>query len=90
MEKAADMERLEQQMAFVRELDKLKRVQRQTWLTDTSRKENSAEHSWHVAVMALPTEIPDVLEVSVADLEHGDADAVEDAVIGAWELQSGR
>jgi hypothetical protein len=25
----------------------------------------------------------------VADLEHGNADAVEDAVIGAWELQSG-
>ena len=47
------MERLEQQIAFVRELDKLKRVQRQTWLTDTSRKENSAEHSWHIAVMAL-------------------------------------
>ena len=47
------MERLEQQIAFVRELDKLKRVQRQTWLTDTSRKENSAEHSWHIAVMAM-------------------------------------
>ena len=26
----------------------------------------------------------------VADLEHGSADAVEDAIIGAWELQSGR
>jgi len=26
----------------------------------------------------------------VADLEHGNADAVEDAVIGAWELQSSR
>jgi len=26
----------------------------------------------------------------VADIENGDADAVEDAVIGAWELQSGR
>jgi len=47
------MERLEQQIAFVRELDKLKRIQRQTWLTDKSRKENAAEHSWHIAVMAL-------------------------------------
>jgi putative hydrolases of HD superfamily len=47
------MERLEQQIAFVRELDKLKQVQRQTWLTDKRRKENSAEHSWHIAVMAL-------------------------------------
>ena len=26
----------------------------------------------------------------VADLEHGNADAIEDALIGAWELQSGR
>ena len=26
----------------------------------------------------------------VADLEHGNADAIEDAVIGAWELQSGK
>ncbi len=47
------MERLEQQITFVRELDKLKRIQRQTWLTDTSRQENSAEHSWHIAVMAM-------------------------------------
>lgn len=51
--KAESMERLEQQITFVRELDKLKRVQRQTWLTDTSRQENSAEHSWHIAVMAM-------------------------------------
>lgn len=47
------MERLERQIAFVRELDKLKSVQRQTWLMDASRRENSAEHSWHIAVMAL-------------------------------------
>jgi putative hydrolase of HD superfamily len=50
---AKRMERLEQQITFVRELDKLKRVQRQTWLTNTSRQENSAEHSWHIAVMAM-------------------------------------
>jgi len=47
------MARLEQQIIFIRELDKLKRVRRQTWLTDNSRQENSAEHSWHIAVMAL-------------------------------------
>jgi len=28
--------------------------------------------------------------VTLADLENGNADAVEDAVIGAWELQSGK
>lgn len=47
------MERLARQIAFVKELDRLKGVQRQTWLADASRRENSAEHSWHIAVMAL-------------------------------------
>ena len=47
------MERLAQQIEFIRELDRLKQVQRQTWLMDTSRKENSAEHSWHIAVAAM-------------------------------------
>ena len=46
-------DRLERQIRFIRELDRLKTVQRQTWLMDTSRKENSAEHSWHIAVMAM-------------------------------------
>lgn len=47
------MERLARQITFVKELDRLKGVQRQTWLADASRRENSAEHSWHIAVMAL-------------------------------------
>lgn len=47
------MTRLEKQFNFIRELDRLKTVQRQTWLMDASRKENSAEHSWHIAVMAM-------------------------------------
>jgi putative hydrolase of HD superfamily len=46
-------DRLERQLRFIRELDRLKSVRRQTWLMDTSRKENSAEHSWHIAVMAM-------------------------------------
>ncbi len=46
-------DRLERQLDFICQLDKLKKVQRQTWLMDTSRKENSAEHSWHIAVMAM-------------------------------------
>jgi len=46
------MERLEQQLSFVIELDKLKTILRQTLLTDGSRRENTAEHSWHLAVMA--------------------------------------
>jgi putative hydrolase of HD superfamily len=48
-----DPDRLEQQIAFVREADKLKTIDRQTLLTDASRRENDAEHSWHLALMAL-------------------------------------
>lgn len=45
--------RLAQQIQFVLEIDQLKRVLRQTLLTDGSRRENSAEHSWHIAIMAI-------------------------------------
>ena len=48
-----DPERLEQQIEFIREADKLKTIDRQTLLTDASRRENDAEHSWHLALMAL-------------------------------------
>jgi putative hydrolase of HD superfamily len=46
-------DRLDRQIAFVFEIDKLKGVLRRTILTDGSRQENAAEHSWHLAVMAL-------------------------------------
>ena len=46
------MERLEQQLNFLLEMDKLKSVIRQTYLADGSRKEDDAEHSWHLAMMA--------------------------------------
>ena len=45
-------DRLDRQLAFILEIDKLKLVLRQTLLTDESRRENSAEHSWHLALMA--------------------------------------
>lgn len=44
--------RLERQLAFLVEADRLKGVLRQTTLCDASRRENSAEHSWHLALMA--------------------------------------
>lgn len=47
------LDRLKQQIRFVIEIDKLKRVARQTILMDRSRLENDAEHSWHLAVMAM-------------------------------------
>jgi putative hydrolase of HD superfamily len=44
--------RLEQQLAFLLEADKLKNVLRRTALADSSRRENSAEHSWHLVLSA--------------------------------------
>jgi len=46
-------DRLTRQTEFIIEIDKLKTVLRRAYLTDASRRENSAEHSWHVAIMAL-------------------------------------
>lgn len=46
-------ERLDAQLAFLREADKLKHVLRATPLADGSRRENSGEHSWHLALYAL-------------------------------------
>jgi putative hydrolases of HD superfamily len=46
-------ERLERQFRFLTEIDRLKSVERQSILCDGSRRENSAEHSWHLAVAAL-------------------------------------
>jgi len=47
------MTELEQQLNFLKEIDRLKSVMRQSPLLDQSRKENSAEHSWHLAMYAL-------------------------------------
>jgi putative hydrolase of HD superfamily len=44
---------LEKQIGFLLEIDKLKSVVRRTRLLDNSRYENDAEHSWHLAVMAM-------------------------------------
>ncbi len=45
--------RLKQQFDFIREIDKEKFIGRQTYLSDGARKENDAEHSWHLAIMAI-------------------------------------
>ncbi len=47
------MNRLEQQMEFIVEIDKLKNVTRQNYLADGSRKESDTDHSWHLAMMCL-------------------------------------
>lgn len=48
-----DKERLRQQFAFFKEIDKEKEIFRQTYLADASRKENDAEHAWHMAIMTV-------------------------------------
>lgn len=46
-------ERLKKQLAFILEIDKAKNILRQTHLSGHGRRENDAEHSWHMAVMAV-------------------------------------
>jgi putative hydrolase of HD superfamily len=48
-----DSKRLKSQIEFIQEVDKLKKILRQTTLLDCSRQENSAEHSWHIALLVL-------------------------------------
>lgn len=45
--------RLDSQLAFILEADKIKNIMRQTYLADGARKENDAEHSWHLALMCM-------------------------------------
>jgi putative hydrolase of HD superfamily len=75
-------DRLSRQIAFLVEADKLKRVLRKTSLMDLSRRENSAEHSWHLLLLALvlrehvapDVDLPHVLEIlAVHDLVEIDA-----------------
>ena len=78
------MTRLEQQLAFCRELDRLKGVLRRSLLMDASRRENSAEHSWHLANMAIllseyaaePVDLTRVLKMllvhDVVEIDAGD------------------
>lgn len=81
----------EKQMAFIMELDKIKKITRQTYLTDGSRKENDAEHSWHLALMAvllkeyaneevdLAKVIPMVLLHDLVEIDAGDTYAYDQA-----------
>ena len=85
------MERLQQQMKFILEVDKVKQIIRQTYLADGSRKENDAEHSWHLALMAvllkeyaneevdLAKVIPMVLLHDLVEVDAGDTYAYDQA-----------
>ena len=69
------MTRIEKQISFIVEIDKVKNIFRQTLLADGNRKENDAEHSWHIALMAIllkeyAEEEVDVLKVMTMVLLH--------------------
>lgn len=69
------MTRLEKQIAFILEIDKVKQIFRQNYLADGKRRENDAEHSWHMALMAVllkeyAEEEVDVLRVITMVLLH--------------------
>ncbi len=77
-----DNERLNAQLRFILEVDKLKRVLRRNLLVDGSRRENSAEHSWHLTLCARTfaeyapegTDIDRVIEMlSIHDIVEIDA-----------------
>jgi putative hydrolase of HD superfamily len=46
-------ERLTQQIEFILEIDKLKQIIRRSYIISGERRENTAEHSWHLAILAL-------------------------------------
>ena len=48
-----NLDRLQQQIAFIYEIDKVKFILRKTRLFNSDRPENDSEHSWHLAMMAL-------------------------------------
>jgi putative hydrolase of HD superfamily len=68
--------RLNRQLAFLCEIDKVKSIFRHTLLMDGSRRENDAEHAWHLAIMALlfsdlsPARRLDLLKVVTMALIH--------------------
>lgn len=53
MEEKQEKSRIDRQFDFIREIDKEKFITRQTFLSDAKRRENDAEHAWHMAIMTL-------------------------------------
>ncbi|SFR40773.1 putative hydrolases of HD superfamily [Yoonia tamlensis] len=78
-------DRITAQLAFLTEADKLKSTLRATTLCDASRRENSGEHSWHIALYAMvmaehavrPVQIDRVIKMllihDIVEIDAGDA-----------------
>ena len=77
-------DRLKKQVEFMLELDKMKNLYRQTYVLHEDRKENDAEHSWHLAVLAMlmaehsnkPVDVTRVMKMvlihDVVEIDAGD------------------
>ena len=88
-QKLAQQERLDKQFAFALEIDKEKRIGRQTYCSDGDTLENDAEHAWHAALMAVlfsesANEPVDVLKVvkmllihDIVEIDAGDTYAYD-------------
>jgi putative hydrolases of HD superfamily len=84
-------ERLRQQLEFLVEIDKAKSIFRQSYVTDGSRKENDAEHMWHLALFVLvlaehagePIDVLRVLKMvvihDIVEIDAGDVFVYDDA-----------
>ena len=59
-------ERLKSQLEFLVEIDKMKSVIRRTLIMDGSRRENDAEHSWHLAMLAMVLEEYSEREINIS------------------------
>lgn len=83
------MDKLLQQIEFIREIDKLKYIFRKTKLINSDRPENDAEHSWHLAVMAIvlaehsnePVDLAKVMKMvlihDIVEIDSGDVFAYD-------------
>lgn len=86
-----DIKRIEKQLEFIKEIDKEKQIFRQNYVSDASRKENDAEHAWHMAVMVFllkeyanePIDVLRTIEMilihDVVEIDAGDTYAYDDA-----------
>lgn len=96
------MDRLQQQMDFILEIDKEKNILRQTHLSGHGRRENDAEHAWHMAIMAYllrehANEDVDILKVilmclihDVVEIDAGDAYAYDPAALASQKEREDR
>ena len=93
VERTKTMTNIDKQLQFIIEIDKLKNIFRRNYIADGLRNENSAEHSWHLAMMAIVLEphsttidllkvikmviIHDIVEVDAGDTYIHDKDALK-------------